>query len=58
MTFRKSSYSGGSSSSCVEIGDAANGVLIRDTKQAHRADRTTLAVSSVAWTRFISAVKQ
>jgi hypothetical protein len=56
--WRKASYSGSNGGSCVEVGDGSSVVLIRDTKQEHRTGRTTLAVGSAAWSRFISAVKQ
>lgn len=56
VTFRKSSYSGGANGSCVEVGNSSH-VLIRDTKQAHCDDRTTLAVNPAAWSRFINTIK-
>lgn len=55
MTFRKSSYSGGDTSSCVEVGSAANVVMVRDTKQANR--ETTVSVSNGAWSRFVSSLR-
>lgn len=58
MTFRKSSYSNSTGGDCVEIGDTAFGVLIRDTKQAHRDDRTTLTVTAEAWSQFISTINK
>lgn len=58
MTFRKSSYSNSTGGECIEIGDAPSGVLIRDTKQAHRDDRTTLTVTTEAWSQFISTINK
>lgn len=55
-SWRKSTYSGGASSSCVEVGSGAY-VLVRDTKQAGRADRTVLEVSDVAWSKFTAGLK-
>ena len=52
--WRKSSYSG-NGGDCVEVGDDAGRVLVRDTK-----DRTgqVLAVSPATWRRFADQVKQ
>lgn len=55
MTFRKSSYSGGSSSSCVEVGASSRAVMVRDTKQANR--ETTVTVTAGAWSDFIDTLK-
>jgi Domain of unknown function (DUF397) len=51
--WRKSSYSGGSSSNCVEVA-AAGAVLIRDTTDR---DGCTLSVSASAWLKFTSTIK-
>lgn len=58
MTFRKSSYSNSTGGECIEIGDAPSGVLIRDTKQAHRDNRTILTVTAEAWSQFISTINK
>lgn len=59
MTWRKSTYSGGASSSCVEVGDGRRQVMIRDTKQQHLGDaRTVLSVSPDAWRTFITSVRR
>lgn len=51
--WRKSSYSTGGQSQCVEV--ATDGaVLIRDTTNR---DGRTLSVSADAWLRFTSALK-
>jgi hypothetical protein len=52
--WRKSSYSGGNSSNCVECGTSAKGVLVRDTTNR---DGCTLTVSASAWSKFTSAIK-
>jgi Domain of unknown function (DUF397) len=55
MSWRKSSYSGGSGGNCVEVADQAGRVLVRDTKQ----DRTgpVLRFSPDAWRRFAGELK-
>jgi hypothetical protein len=55
MSWRKSSYSGGSGGNCVEVADQAGRVLVRDTKQ----DGTGLVLrfSADAWRRFAAEVK-
>ncbi len=54
-TWRKSTYSGGSGSECVEAGVADRGhVLVRDTRNR---DGATLAFSARAWTAFTDALK-
>lgn len=54
--FRKSSYSQSNGGSCVEVGRGTH-VLIRDTKQAGRVDRTVLEVSGDAWSKFTGGLK-
>ncbi|MGH3250918.1 MAG: DUF397 domain-containing protein [Trebonia sp.] len=55
ITWRKSSYSGGSGSECVEVGGAGRGrVLVRDTKGR---DVATLAFTVEEWTMFADALK-
>lgn len=53
--WRKSSYSGGASGGCVEVGEADGLMLVRDTKQhgqgqVHRFTPT-------AWRTFVAAIK-
>jgi hypothetical protein len=52
--WRKSSYSTGGSSNCVEVAGDLTTVLVRDT-----TDRGgfTLTVSASAWLKFTSALK-
>jgi hypothetical protein len=53
--WRKSSYSGGSGGSCVEVADTtANVVMVRDTTDRKGG---TLAFTSNAWLRFTSKLK-
>lgn len=53
--WRRSSYSGNGGGTCVEIGDARRGVLVRDTK-----DRSgpMLRFTAEAWRRFADRVKR
>ena len=53
-TWRTSTYSSNGGATCVEIGDAPDTVLVRDTQ-----DRTgpVLRLSPEAWCRFTSQVK-
>lgn len=54
-TWRKSTYSGGSGSECVEAGVADRGlVLVRDTKNR---DGATLAISGHAWEEFLGTLR-
>lgn len=57
--WRKSTRSNGQGGNCVEVGFTPDAELtgVRDTKQAHRPDRTTLTFRRTAWTRFLDAVK-
>lgn len=52
--WRKSSYSGNGGGNCVEVGDAARVVLVRDTKDRSGA---VLTVPADAWARFTSSLK-
>lgn len=54
LSWRKSSYSGGSGGNCVEVADDASHVLVRDTQ-----DRTgpMLTFSPRSWQRFVGQVK-
>jgi hypothetical protein len=53
--WRKSSYSGNGGGTCVEVGQARRGVLVRDT-----TDRTgpVLGFAPEAWQRFADQVKR
>ena len=55
MSWRKSSYSGGSGGNCVELADRGGRVLVRDTKQAGAGP--VLAFSTPAWRRFARELK-
>lgn len=52
--WRKSSYSGNGGGTCVEVGQAGRGVLVRDT-----TDRSgpVLVFSPAVWRRFADQVK-
>ena len=54
MTWRKSSYSGGNGSNCVEVGGAARAVVVRDTKDRASA---ALTFGPDAWRRFAARIK-
>jgi hypothetical protein len=56
MSWRKSSYSGGSGGNCVEVADHHHHVMVRDTKQ--NATGPTLRFTPAAWRRFAEQVKQ
>jgi hypothetical protein len=53
-TWRKSTYSGGNGSNCVEVGGSASVVLVRDTKDRAAA---ALMFGPNAWRRFAAAIK-
>jgi hypothetical protein len=52
--WRKSTYSGAEGNSCVELGQAADGVLVCDT-----TDRTgpVLTIPARSWHAFLAQVK-
>ena len=52
VSWRKSSYSGGSGGNCVELACQGDRVLVRDTKQASTGPVLTFSAS--AWRRFVS----
>jgi Domain of unknown function (DUF397) len=54
--WRKSSYSGNGGSDCVEVGNDARRVLVRDTKD--RGQGLVLRFSPEAWRRFADLVKR
>jgi hypothetical protein len=53
-SWRKSSYSSGNGGQCVEAGQAAGAVLVRDTNDR---DGVTLSVSPQAWASFAASLK-
>lgn len=53
-TFRKSTYSG-SEANCVEVGDLARRIVVRDTKHRHGP---AIEVAPDAWRRFLQGVKR
>ena len=55
LKWHKSTYSSNGGGNCVEVGDRASRVLVRDTK-----DRSgpVLRVSAAAWRRFADQVKR
>jgi hypothetical protein len=52
--WRKASYSGNGGGSCVEVGNAARVVLVRDTTDREGG---MLAVSAEAWQAFTDGLK-
>ena len=53
-TWRKSSYSTGNGSECVEVGDAGQAIAVRDSKNP---DGPSLLVSPTAWTTLTRQIK-
>jgi hypothetical protein len=53
-TWRKSTYSGGGGSECVEVGGTSTTVLVRDTKNRNGA---ILNLEADAWRRFTAKLK-
>jgi hypothetical protein len=53
-TWRKSTYSGGNGSNCVEVGGSGPAVTVRDTKDRGGA---ALAFGPDAWRRFAATIK-
>ena len=54
MTWRKSTYSGGNGSNCVEVGGSTPVVLVRDTKDRQGP---ALRFTPDAWRRFADRVR-
>jgi hypothetical protein len=54
VTWRKSSYSGNSGGQCVEVGNAAPLVAVRDSKDP---DGSILAFAAGTWAAFAERVK-
>jgi hypothetical protein len=59
VNYRKSKFSSGSDGNCIEVGNDAEHVFIRDTRQRHMSDgeRTTLAVSPDAFRAFVKRIQ-
>jgi hypothetical protein len=55
VTWRKSTFSGGNGGNCVEVGQQADRILVRDTKDQAG---TVLAVGADAWRRFAATVRE
>ena len=53
-TWRKSTYSGGNGSNCVEVGGSGPAVMVRDTKDRGGA---ALTLGPHAWRRFAATIK-
>jgi hypothetical protein len=54
-TWRKSSYSGANNGNCVEVGNAARTVAVRDTKDPAGP---RLAIPAAAWRAFVVRVQR
>ena len=54
VTWRKSSYSGNNGGQCVEVGDAADVIAVRDSKDP---DGSVLAFAADTWSAFAERVK-
>jgi hypothetical protein len=52
--WRKSSRSSGNGGACVEVGDQAHGVLVRDTTNREEG---TLAFTADAWANFTASLR-
>jgi hypothetical protein len=52
--WRKSSYSDGNGGACVEVSDAAQLILVRDTTNRNGE---TLAFTTSAWAAFTALIK-
>jgi hypothetical protein len=53
--WRKSTFSGGNGASCVEVGTAGSGVVVRDTTDRAGA---VLAVPARAWRALLAEVRE
>jgi hypothetical protein len=54
-TWRKTTYSGNGGANCVQVGDTADAVLIRDTKD--NGQGPVLRVSPGAWETFTASLR-
>jgi len=52
--WRKSSYSDNGGASCVEVGGAATGILVRDTTNRAGA---VLAIPAAAWRALLAGIR-
>jgi hypothetical protein len=52
--WRKATYSGNGGSDCIEVGQSAGTVLVRDTKNR---DGATLGIPVDAWRHFAAMLK-
>jgi hypothetical protein len=52
--WRKASYSGTGGGDCAEVGQLAEGVAVRDTKNR---DGITLGFSAAAWQEFVTRLQ-
>jgi hypothetical protein len=52
--WRKSSYSSGAQSQCVEVAASQGTTLVRDTSDR---GRVTLSVPTAAWTAFLTTLR-
>jgi hypothetical protein len=52
--WRKASYSGGNGGNCVEVGDQANGVVVRDSKLTMSP---VIRFTPEAWRALVTKVK-
>lgn len=56
VTWRKSSYSGGTSAECVEVSDSLPGLVpVRDSKNTTGG---VLVFGAAAWARFVAAAHE
>ena len=55
-TWRKSTYSSNGGASCIEVGQAARIIAVRDTKQNGKGP--ALRFTPAAWRRFAEQVKR
>jgi hypothetical protein len=55
IRWRKSTYSSNGGASCIEVGQAAHSIAIRDTKQHGRGP--VLRFTPTAWRQFAEQVK-
>lgn len=55
--WRKATYSNGQAN-CVEVGNGARSVLVRDTKEQNLGnDRAVVMVTHAAWSAFLRTVR-
>lgn len=56
LSWRKSSYSGGSGGNCIEVADHDHHMMVRDTKQTTAGP--VLRFTPAAWRRFADRLKR